>query len=202
LAHVQTTHSQYHLAAIGKQIAYKANRAGVAERCADPAVHKTLAVELSLITYYDELRQDLDLSLLTTAKPHDAQTLYLLQTVPGIGQILSLVVLYEMHRIAHFPSVQDFASSGRLVQCRKDSGGKRLSTSGKKIGTAHLQWAFAEAAPLFWRNNLQSPKLLARSEKNHDNGKALSILAPTLGQAVYFILKRQVAFDRGIFLHT
>src|SRR5215510_8115773 len=40
LAHVHHTNSQYNLPAIGKKIAYKANRAGGAERCRDPAVQK------------------------------------------------------------------------------------------------------------------------------------------------------------------
>ena len=202
LAHVQNTNSQYNLPEIGKKIAYKANRAGVAERFDDPAVQKTIEVDLSLITYYDELLKDLELSILKTAKHHDAQTLYLLQTVPGIGQILSLVLLYEIHRIARFPSVQDFASYCRLVKCSKESGGKRLGTSGKKIGNAHLKWAFSEAATLFLRHNPQGQKLLARLEKKHDKGKALSILAHKLGRAVYFMLKRKEAFAMRIFLQT
>ena len=91
LAHVQNTNSQYNLPEIGPKIAYKANRAGVAERFDDAAVQKTIEVGLALITYYDELLKDLALSLLTTAKHHAAQTLSLWQTVPGIGPILSLV---------------------------------------------------------------------------------------------------------------
>src|SRR3989442_559940 len=43
LAHVHNTNSQYHLPAIGTKIASKANRDGVAERFADPAVQKLLA---------------------------------------------------------------------------------------------------------------------------------------------------------------
>jgi transposase len=202
LAHVQNTNSQYNLPEIGKKIAYKANREGVAERFDDPAVQKTIEVDLSLITYYDALLKDLELSILKTAKHHDAQTLYLLQTVPGIGKILSLVLLYEIHRIARFPRVQDFASYCRLVKCSQESGGKRLGTSGKNIGNAHLKWAFSEAATLFLRHNPQGQKLLARLEKKHDKGKALSILAHKLGRAVYCMLKRKEAFDMRIFLQT
>jgi len=202
LAHVQNTNSQYNLPEIGKKIAYKANREGVAERFDDAAVHKTIEVDLALITYSDELLKDLALYILKTAKHHDAHTLYLLQTVPGIGKILSLVLLYEIHDIRRFPSVQDFASYCRLVTCSKESGGKRLGTSGKKIGNAHLKWAFSEAATLFLRNNEPGQKLLARLEKKHDKGKALSILAHKLGRAVYFMLKRKVAFDMKIFLQT
>src|SRR5438067_2410582 len=96
LAHVQNTHSQYTLPAIGKKIAYKANREGVAERFADAAVQKSIAVDLALITSYDALLRDVALPIVKTAKHHDATTLYLRQTVPGIGQILSLVMLSEI----------------------------------------------------------------------------------------------------------
>jgi transposase len=200
LAHVQNTNSQYNLPAIGKKIAYKANRDGVAERFADPAVQKSIEVDLALITYYDELLRDVELTIVKTAKHHDAQTLYLLQTVPGIGKILSLVLLYEIHDIERFPRVQDFASYCRLVKCAKESAGKRSGTSGSKIGNAHLKWAFSEAAVLFLRDNPAAQKFLARLEHKHSKGKALTILAHKLARAVYYMLKRQTAFDLATFL--
>src|SRR5437660_11047612 len=142
LAHIQNTNSQYNLPEIGKKIAYKANRDGVAERFADPAVQKSIEVDLALSTYYDQLLGDVELAIVKAAKHHDANTLYLLQTVPGIGKILSLVLLYEIHDIDRFPTVQDYVSYCRLVKCAKGSAGKRLGTSGNKIGNAHLKWAF------------------------------------------------------------
>ena len=200
LAHVQNTNSQYNLPAIGKKIAYKANREGVAERFADPAVQKSIEVDLALITYYDALLRDVELTIVKTAKHHDAHTLYLLQTVPGIGKILSLVLLYEIHDIARFPRVQDFASYCRLVKCAKESAGKRSGTSGSKIGNAHLKWAFSEAAVLFLRDNPAAQKFLARLEHKHSKGKALTILAHKLARAVYYMLERQTAFDLDTFL--
>src|SRR5499426_3269817 len=62
LAHIQNTNSQYNLPAIGKKIAYKANREGVAERFADPAVQKSIEVDLALIPYYAELLRDVELT--------------------------------------------------------------------------------------------------------------------------------------------
>src|SRR4026208_2119049 len=84
LAPGHNTNSQHNLPAIGKKIAYKANRDGVAERFADPAGQKSIEVDLALITYDDELLRDVELTIVKTAKHHDAQTLSLLQTVPGI----------------------------------------------------------------------------------------------------------------------
>jgi hypothetical protein len=75
LAPVQNTTSQYNLPDIGKKLAYNANRAGVAQRVAEPAVQQSLAVDRALITYDDQLLGDLELSILQAAKPHDARTL-------------------------------------------------------------------------------------------------------------------------------
>jgi transposase len=200
LTHVQQTNRQYNLPEIGKNIAYKTNRPGVAERFVDPAVQKSVEVDLALIDYYDQLLRDLELAIVKTAKQHDANTLYLLQTVPGIGKILSLVLLYEIHDIARFPRVQDFVSYSRLVKCAKESAGKRYGTAGTKIGNAHLKWAFSEAAVLFLRNNPAGQKYLARLEKKHGKGKALTVLAHKLARAVYYLLKRRVVFDRDLFL--
>jgi transposase len=199
LAHVQNTNSQYNLPAIGKKIAYKANREGVAACFADPAVHKSIEVALALITSYDELRRDVELTIVTTARHHDAHTLYLLQTVPGIGKMLSLMLLYDIHDMARFPRVQDFLSSCRLVKCARESAGKRYGTSGTTIGKAHLTWAFAEAAVVFLRDHPAAQKYLARLEKKHGKGKALTLLAQKLVRAVYYLLKRHVAFDRETF---
>jgi transposase len=202
LAHVHNTHSPDNRPELGKQMAYKANRDGVAERFAEAAGQKTIAVDLALSTQDDERLKDLALSRLKTAKPHDANPLALLQTVPGLGKLLSLVLRDEIPRIDRFPRVHEFASYARLVTCRKDSGGKRLGTSGQKIGTAHLPGAFSEAATLFLRSNPQGQKLLGRLEKTPAQGKALSILAHTLGRAVYLMRKRQGAGAMERFLQT
>jgi transposase len=200
LAHVHKTHSQYNLPAIGKKLASKATRDGGAERCADPAVHKRIEVALALITSDDELRRDVARTIVTTARHPDAHTLYLLQTVPGIGKMLSLVLLYDLHAIARCPRVQDCLSSCRLVTCAREAAGKRYGTSGTTIGHAHLTWAFSAAAVLFWRDHPAAQQYLARLEQKPGQGKALTLLAQKLARAVYYLLKRHVACDRETFL--
>jgi transposase len=125
-------------------------------------VQKSIEVDLALIGHYDQLLRDMELSVLKTAKQHDANALYRLRTVPGIGEILSLGLLYEIHDIQRFPRVQDFVSDCRLVQGARESAGKRYGTSGTKIGNAYLQWAFSEAAVLCLRANPAGQRSLAR----------------------------------------
>jgi transposase len=201
LAHVQQTNSQYNLPEIGKKLAYKANRADVAERFPEPAVQKSIALDLTLIDAYDRLVTDLELDLVNTAKAHDAQTFYRLRSIPGVGKILALVLLYEIHDINRFPRVQEFVSYCRLVKCARESAGKRYGPAGTKIGNAYLKWAFSEAAVLFLRNNPAGQKYLARLERRHGKGKALTVLAHKLARAVYYMLKRDSAFDGDKFLY-
>lgn len=194
LAPMQNTNRQYNLPAIGKKVAYKANRAGVAEHFPDPSVRKTLEVDGALINHYDQLLGEVELYITRTAKAPDVQTFSRLQSVPGIGQILALVLLYEIQDISRFPRVQDFVSYCRLVKCAKESAGKRLGTAGKKIGTVHLRWAFAAAAVLFLRHTQPGKEYFTKLEHKHGKVKALTVLAPQLARAVYYLLSREQAF--------
>src|SRR5918992_1583498 len=76
LAHIQNTNSQYNLPEIGKKLAYKANRNGVAERFLDSAVQKSIEVDLALIDHYDCVFRDMELSVVNTAKQHDVNAFY------------------------------------------------------------------------------------------------------------------------------
>jgi hypothetical protein len=60
LAHVHNTNSQDNLPEIGKKLASKGNRQGVAERVADPAVQQSLEVDLALIAHDDQRLTDLE----------------------------------------------------------------------------------------------------------------------------------------------
>jgi transposase len=97
----------------------------VAERFDDAAVQKNVEVALALITSYDDLLTALALSSVKTAKQPDAPTFSRLRSLPGVGKILALVMLYAIHDIRRFPRVQDVVSYGRLVKCARASAGKR-----------------------------------------------------------------------------
>ena len=200
LSHIQNTNSQYNLSAFGKKIAYKVHREGVAEQFADAEVRKSVEVNLELIDHYDRVLEDLKRHILRSARNHDPNALHLLRTIHGVGPILSLVMLYEIHSIERFPRVQEFVSYARLVRCAHESAGKRSGRSRKKIGNAHLKWAFSEAAVLFLRANPKGLEFKKKLERKHGKAKALSILAHKLGRAVYFMLRRKQAFHMERFL--
>jgi len=201
IAHIQNTNSQYNFAPFGKKLAYAANRAerNVAARFTEASVRRMIDSDLALIDHDDALLGDVELYLVRTAKVDDVNTFHRLRSVPGIGKILALVLLYEIHDIRRFATVGAFLSYARLVRCAHTSADKKLGAGGKKIGNAHRRWAFAEAACLFLRPSERAKQWLQRQEKKRGKGKALGILAAKLGRTVYHLLTKQVAFEERRF---
>ena len=160
----------------------------------------SVAANLDLIDAYDQVIAVLEKDIVQSARDHDPGAYALLKTIPGVGRIIALNLLYEIENIERFPRVQDFASYGRLVKCAKESNGKIYGTAGRKIGNAHLRWAFAEAAQLFLKGNEPARRYHQKKVNKHGKGKALSILAHKLGRAVYYMLRNREGFDLKRFL--
>jgi transposase len=200
LAHLQNLTHAYNRGAFAKRIAYPSNRDGVVAHFAgEPMVQANAALDLSLLAHYDELLVELELRLVKQAKKETPNGFHLLRSIPGIGKVLAMTIVYELHDVHRFERVQQFASYARLVKCAKESAGKRKGTSGAKMGNVHLKWAFSEAAVLFVRHSAEAKTLLARLTQRHGKGKALSILAHKIGRAAYYVLAREKPFDAAKF---
>ena len=111
------------------------------------------------------------------------------------------MLLYEIHDIHRFPRVQEFVSYCRLVKCAKESAGKRYGTSARRSAMPTSSGPSPKPPSLFLRNNPAGQKYLARLEKKHGKGKALTVLAHKLARAVYYMLKRDTAFDLDKFFN-
>jgi transposase len=200
LAHIQNTRHQYQVPAFDRAIKHRANRVDATARFADPSVRKSIDVDVALLDQYDTLLRDLERTLVQTAQHHDPAAFHRLHSVPGIGHVLALTILYEIHDVRRFDRVQEFASYARLVKGQHQSAGKTLGTHGAKMGNVHLKWAFSEAAVLFLRHSPEGRKLLVRLQLRHGKGKALSILAHKIGRVVFYILARGTVFSMDKFL--
>ena len=143
--------------------------------------------------------------------------------VPGVGKILALVLLYEIHDISRFPSVQDFVSYCRLVKPKEIRLSSPLNAFSRGTGLADLcareSIAFVLGHALYmkaihggkaWKRRCSSSATIRRDrgtwpawkKKTHSKGKALTILAHKLARAVYYyMLRRNEAFDMKRFLN-
>ena len=201
IAHIVNTNSQFNLPPLSKKLSYAANRSdNIAERFEHPSTQLAIRADLALIDGYDAQIAELERHLIPNAKVDDPVTFGLLRTVPGIGPILGLVLLYEIDTIARFPEVGHFLSYARLVRCSHESAGKVKGSGSKKIGNAHLKWAFSEAACLMLRSSPRAKAWMQRQEKKRGKRQALAVLEAKLGRTVYHLWRKQVPFDAKRFL--
>ena len=201
IAHIQNTNSQYNLPPFPKKLTYKGNRSEeIADRFEHPSTQLSIAADLALIENYDTQIAALETHLVRSAKVDDPATFAFLRTVPGIGPILGLVMLYEIDTICRFPEVGNFLSYARLVACTHESAGKVKGVFGRKIGNAHLKWAFSEAASLMLRSFAPARSWMQRQSRKRGAKKAHAILEAKIGRAVYHLWRKQVAFDAKKFL--
>ena len=199
LAHIQIVNHQQNLPAFEKKLSYKTNRIGVAERFDGDSVQRMVQLDIDLIDFYDQQIKQLDLYLEQHAKVDDPDSFYRLMSIPGVGRILAMTMLYEIHTIDRFPNVGDFLSYARLVKGTNSSAGKQYKPTGAKMGNPHLKWAFSEAVALLKRQCEPARTFAERIEKKHNKARANSLLGVKLGRAAYWMLRRKTSFDVNIF---
>jgi len=202
ISHIQLTTMQYNLKPLGAlSRPHHRQDKEIIGHFPDPVVQLIVETDLKLIDHYDPIIKNLDKQILSLARGHDQISLRLLQSIHGVGDVLSLTMLYEIHDINRFPGRGEFCSYARLVKGQKSSAGKNYGTTGGRIGNAHLRWAFSEAAVLFLRNNKDAERYYNRLINRHGKSKALSIVAKRLGIAVYYMLRRKKPFNMNMFLN-
>lgn len=199
-AHVANTTAQYNLPPNRVNLKNVSARQQLRQTFPDQTVQKMIDLDMAVLECYHRELSQTEWYLEQQAKQHQPVYLNLLRTIPGIGRILALTILYEIGDIKRFASVQQFASYARLVKCKAESADKSYGTQGNKIGNGHLKWAFSEAAVLYLRGNEKAQRYLRRLQKRMSKAKALSVLAHKLGRATYYMLKNEKVFDERRFL--
>ena len=118
-----------------------------------------------------------------------------LQTIPGIGTILSLTIMLETGDIKRFPKVGNFTSYCRKVPSEWTSNEKKKGKGNKKNGNKYLAWAFSEAAELARRLDETARSYYNRKATRKKVMIARGALAHKLARAAYFIMRDGVEFD-------
>jgi transposase len=119
----------------------------------------------------------------------------LLKTAPGIGPILSTIILLETGPIQRFADVGNYTSYCRCVNSSRVSNGKKKGEGNTKNGNKYLAWAYVEAANFAVRFCPEAKRFYERKKANTNGIVAIKALAHKLARACYHMLREGTAFD-------
>lgn len=193
--HIHTVRRQLNPTPVGSDVKYLSKRDAVAADIPDPHTKRGVEARLNLLAPLDTEIRRLERDIELAALEHYPAELAALQTIPGVGRIISLTILLEIDTVARFDTRQQFCSYTRLVTPKQESGGKVGGVGNAKAGNAWLKWAFSETAVLSAQKDERMKRCLARVQSKHGSGKGLSIFAHKLGRVVYHLLHTKTVFD-------
>lgn len=122
------------------------------------------------------------------------QTIWL-KTLPGVGDILAVVIWTEIGTIERFGRAEQLASYGGLVARENSSGGKIRFGAVRRDVNVYLKWAFVEAANSALLNAERCgyghiSRLYQRIKPRRGHGKAKVAVARHLSEASFWMLKK------------
>jgi len=147
---------------------------------------------LDTIRYLSEKIKMLEKHVLSEAelKPEFEKVM----TVPGIGKILGLTIMYETGEISRFKKAGNYTSYCRCVKAQATSNEKKKGNNNRKNGNKYLSWAFVEAAQKMRQFCPEAQSFYDRKCCRVINAVATKSLAAKMTKAVYYILKKSGNF--------
>lgn len=118
-----------------------------------------------------------------------------LETICGIGKVLSLTIMLETGPIGRFSKVGNYVSYCRKVPTEWTSNGKKKGKGNKKNGNRYLAWAFSEASEFSRRYDKNARAYYNRKSAKTNFMVAHSALAHKLARAAYYVMRDCVPFD-------
>lgn len=118
-----------------------------------------------------------------------------LKTLPGVGDILAVVIWTEIGTIERFSRAEQLASYCGLVAREHSSGGKIRFGAVRRDVNVYLKWAFVEAANSAVLNRERCgyghiDRLYQRIKDRRGHGKAKVAVARQLSEASFWMLKK------------
>jgi|SRR3989338_5275673 len=136
---------------------------------------------------------EIEKAVLKRAKLRDEYSNLL--TVPGIGKILALTIMYETGEITRFQEVGNYVSYCRCVASNRISNGKSKGEGNRKNGNKYLSWAYVEAANYAIRGYPYVRKYYQKKMARTNKIVAIKAISHKLARASYYVIKDQEVFN-------
>jgi transposase len=130
--------------------------------------------------------------------PAEQKQREILRTAPGVGEVVSEIVLAELGGAERFPSLKDATAYAGLVPGRRESAGKGKDTGITKKGSRLLRWAMVEAA---WAAVAHSPRwrgVYEALKKRRQSKRAIIAVARRLLAVLVSMLKSGTKYRTSV----
>jgi transposase len=193
---IHATLAKYGITIDGASDAFgKRGRQELESKLALLPTHSRFCVE-RLLEQLDEMQEQIELFESRMKKTfRTSRELELLQTMPGVGFILAVVILLEVGEVSRFPAASRLASYAGTTPRVHASGDKIRYGRLRLDVNRYLKWAFVEAANVICLNHRRSPyrhvsRLYLRIRQRKGHQKAVGAVARHLAEATYWILTK------------
>lgn len=197
--HVKIVAQQYNYKLEGLVGTSSRNHQSILSCFLNETVREEVACDLISVVSLSAIIKRLEKYAVKQVEKQYTKNYELLQTIPGVGPIIAMTLLYEMDGIKRFKRCQDFMSYARLVKCKRTTSQKVVGKSCGKIGNPYLKWAFSELAVHIIKNE----KVAVYHELlklKYGKAGAWSRLSKKSARTVYYMLKTQQPFSLKYFL--
>jgi transposase len=161
-----------------------------------PETRRCMQQELEMLDELEQRIKTLERWIKETIKINEQ--IQLVDTLPGVGEILAIVIEREVGDVDRFPSSEHLASYAGVVPKVHASGGRTRHGRMRKQANQYLKWAFIEAANVVtrmrnhpnWRNR-HITRLYNRVQRRKGHPVAVGAVARHLAEATYWVLKKR-----------
>ena len=155
---------------------------------------ESVAQQLKTVRFFEERRDRWDQRLervLENSKPREC-----LRTIPGVGAVLSAVILLEVADVSRFPGPGHLASYAGTTPRIHQSGEHRRDGGLRKDANSTLKWAFFEAANVVVRHqktfcDSRLIRKYRRLKKRKNTQVAKGAVARMLAESTYWVLTKE-----------
>jgi len=165
----------------------------VAEQFTDPWLVQAITCGVNVVNALKSEIASLEKTILAQAR--QCPEYALLESVPGIGQILAMTILYETGSLSRFADAGHFCSYCRCVPSQHLSNGKVKGKGNARNGNRYLSWAFTEAAHFAIRCEPLAKKYYERKKARSNPMVALRTVAHKIARACFYVIRDQVPFE-------
>lgn len=125
----------------------------------------------------------------------DTRTYELLNTIPGVGRVLGMMIAFETGPMKRYAKPGNYASYARTVNANRYSDGKKKGENNRKCGNKYLAWALVQAAHKLIQYCPEARSFYDRKKAKKNGAVATKALACKLARCIYHMLTNDEEFD-------